>query len=292
MSRLAGLALALYPLAFRRRYGEELHSLVYEQPVTMRSLIDLLRGALLAHLNPPPGLAEELEPQLRLRLALGGVLACWAAFAAAGVGFYKTTENHPFGARALLGDTHLSVQLLAVLASVAVLAGALPLVVAALRQAERERGRLRRLLAAPLLAVLVFALLTALLALGAHSREPAGTGPRDALALGWALGGVACTAVCVLAARRALLAIDPPLAWLRAALGCAMLVTGAMVAIALAVTLYAIALFAATPGLADAANGPFAVPATGLSLALQALWMALFSLLALLSVRRGRRALA
>jgi len=54
--RLAGLALALYPLAFRRRYGQEMRALLDETPPGVHTVLDLLRGALAAHLRPPAGL--------------------------------------------------------------------------------------------------------------------------------------------------------------------------------------------------------------------------------------------
>lgn len=291
MSRqLARLAIALYPLAFRRRYGAELQALLEEEPVGTRSALDLLRGALLAHLRPPAGLAEGLDPGLRVRLALSGVLTCWVAFIAAGLAFYKTTENQPPGGSAL-GDAHLSVGVLAALACTALLAGALPLVALALRQTWREGRRLAALLAPPLLAALGFAGITGLVVHVAHAHAHPGGATRAAF-VAWVLGGFACGAVCVVAARRALLAIAVPRTWLRAALACATLVAFAMAAITFAVLLYGIVLQARDPVLAGAANGPFGAPETEASILLQAGWMGLFSILALLSVRRARRSLA
>jgi hypothetical protein len=96
--RLAGLALLLYPLAFRRRYGQEMRALLDETPPGVLTVLDLLRGALAAHLHPPAGLAGVVDAGDRLRGSMSGVLACWVVFAAAGFGFYKTTEDHPFEA--------------------------------------------------------------------------------------------------------------------------------------------------------------------------------------------------
>lgn len=285
--RLAGLALALYPLAFRRRYGEELRALLEQEPPGPRALLDLLAGALRAHLRPPAGLA--LEPEIRLRLALGGVLACWVAFAAAGLAFYKTTENDPFGASAALGGAHLGVQVLAVLAGGALLAGALPLVAIALPQALQERGRLLALVLAPIASVLTFAGLTALLVLGAHGR---GAGAARGAFVVWVLGGAGCAAVFTIAARRVVLAIEVPPAWLRSALAWATAVALAMAAITVAVALYAIALQLREPAVARGTNGPFGAPEADVSILLQALWMGLFSAFALLGVWRGRRAAA
>jgi len=164
MSRaLARALLQLYPMAYRRRYGEEMRALLDQTPVRAMTLADLLRGALAAHLRPA---AAALSPADRVRASASAVLACWVAFAAAGFGFYKTTEGARFAAigttHPLLGDAHLAVQALAIGASGAVVLGALPLIAAALAQARRQ-PRLRMVLMLPILAVLVFAVLTALL---------------------------------------------------------------------------------------------------------------------------------
>ncbi len=298
--RLARLALALYPMAFRRRYGAELQALVEEQPLRAAVVLDLLIGALRAHLRPAAGLAGELDAGTRLRLGLGGVLACWVAFAAVGFGFYKTTENHPLGANPLLGGAHLAVQLAAGIASLAVLAGALPLIAVALRRAWGEPERLRKLaglVGAPIAALLLFAVATGLLVLlahnarGAHATGDPGTAAQGAF-LAWALGGLACGAVCVAAARRALFRIDVPQPWLLAALRLATLVAGAMVAIALAAALYTIALLFDAPTLAGAGNGPFQLVSTGISLAAEAIAMAGLGVSALLSTSRSWRGVA
>ena len=140
--RLARATLALYPLAFRRRYGDEMLALVEDSPPSSRATFDLLWGAAIAHVRPSVGISAALSPEDRLRGTSSGVLACWIAFAAGGLGFYKTTEDHPFSkagdAHLAVGGAHTAIQILAVIASIAVIAGALPLVVPALRQARRS----------------------------------------------------------------------------------------------------------------------------------------------------------
>jgi hypothetical protein len=69
--RLAAVVLASYPLAYRRRYGEELAALVDDSPVNGRVVLDLLRGAVVAHLRPVAG-----EHDWRARL-LGGLRGGW-----------------------------------------------------------------------------------------------------------------------------------------------------------------------------------------------------------------------
>ncbi|MGH2902675.1 MAG: hypothetical protein ACRDK7_03670 [Solirubrobacteraceae bacterium] len=291
---MAPLMLALYPLAFRRRYGAEMQAHVDEESVGLRTLMDLLRGALVAHLRPTPGLAEDLDVGVRLRLGLSGVLACWLAFAAAGFAFYNTTEDHPFSTAAsvhpLLGDSHRGIQIFAVLASGAVLVGAAPLVVLALKQARREGGRLRLLVSLPFIAVILFATATGLLVVLAHSQRahPATTASQGAF-VAWGLSGLVCGAVCVVAARKALFAIPVPRAWLVRALSFATLVAGTMPAITLATALYAITLPIDASNLAGEPNGPFQVMSTGVSLVVQLIAMSACGALAMTSTRRAWR---
>jgi hypothetical protein len=212
--RLAQLVSALYPLAFRRRYGEELTALLMDAPPRMLAVLDLLRGAIVAHLRPTVAEGVLVDPADRLRASASGQLACWVVFAAAGLGFYKTTEGEPFVAAGhahhLLGDTHLAVQALAVLASAAVVLGTLPLILAALVQARAE-PHLRRLVSLPPLAVLVFAGVTGLLVVLAHFEPAHHTSTVGGMAfIIWAVAGLACGAVCVVAARAALFGVAVP----------------------------------------------------------------------------------
>jgi hypothetical protein len=127
-ARLARAALALYPLAYRRRYGQEMGAVLEDSPVTPAVLVDLLRGAVRAHLRPEPAVAGEVGPEERLRLGLGSVLLCWVLFALAGLALYKTTENgasEAGGEPGLLGGLHLCIEVLAALGSVAVVVGLL-----------------------------------------------------------------------------------------------------------------------------------------------------------------------
>ena len=291
-ARLGRLAVALYPLAFRRRYGDEMLALLDDAPPRAASLLDLLRGAVVAHVSPPAGLAGVVDADDRLRASASGVLACWVAFAAAGFGFYKTTEEGPFAAAGdahpLLGVSHLAVQALAALASIAVVAGALPLIAAALRDAHRPR----RLIASPVAAVMAFVALTALLVVIAQATpgSHAGAWGRAAF-VAWGVAGLACGAVCVLAARAALFAVAVPRVRLRVALLCATFVTAAMVAMTLAVAVYAVALTQQAAGLAGQPDGPLAANSTAVSLVVQAAAMALTGGLAIITTLRGWRAL-
>ena len=292
--RLAGLALALYPLAFRRRYGEEMRALLDQTPPGALTVLDLLRGAVAAHLRPSPGLAGVVDVGDRLRASTSGVLACWVVFAAAGFGFYMTTEDHPFevaaGAHRVLGGAHLGIQALAILGSVAVLAGALPLSVLALHRARRQPS-LRVLVSLPIVAVAVFAGLTGILILVAHfqhSQHPSTVGGIAFIA--WGLAGLVCGAVCVLASRRAFFAMAVPRGWLLAAFACGALATAAMVAIAIATAIYTIALSVDAIALVGEPNGPLQATSVGISLVEQLILMVIAGALAVVTTRRGWRA--
>jgi hypothetical protein len=289
--RLARIGLSLYPLAFRRRYGEEMRELLEERPATLLMVLDLWRGALLAHVRPPPGIAEQLDAADRVRASASGVLACWVAFAAAGAWFANTTEDGPFSVAGyhhlLLSGSHEVVQLLAIVASALVLAGAAPLIVAALAEARRQPA-LRPVVGLPPLAVLLFAGLTGLLvalAHSEHSQRPATLGGLAVMA--WALAGLGCGAVCVVASRRALFAVHVSRGRLLRAYACGALLTAAMAAITLAVCLYAIALMVDSAHLAGSANGPLQLISTSASLVVQMTVMAAATVLAWTSAGRG-----
>jgi hypothetical protein len=292
--RLARLALSLYPLAFRRRYGQEMRALLDQTPMRVLTVLDLFRGALAAHLRRPAAAAVLVDSADRVRASASGVLACWVVFAAAGIGFYKTTEDAPFTAAGhahpLLGDAHVLVQALALVASAAVLVGVLPLIIATLAQARRQPS-LRFLVSLPALAVLLFAGLTGVLVLLAHSEHSHRPTTAGGIALvAWGLAGLACGAVCVVASRTALFAVPLSRGRLVTAFVCGTLVTAAMAAMSLATALYAIGLPVDASHLAGASNGPLQVMSTGASLVAQLIVMVLATTLASTTTRRGWRA--
>jgi hypothetical protein len=148
-ARIARLALRLYPLAYRRRYGAEMEALLEDSGAGPGAALDLFRGAIAAHLRPEPGLAAEVGRDERLRRGLFAALACWFLFAIAGLAFYKTTEGKPFegvgGTPSALGALHLAIQVLAVVGGVAALVGLTPFLLATLRGGGGARVSARRL---------------------------------------------------------------------------------------------------------------------------------------------------
>ena len=293
--RLVDAALALYPVGFRRRYGDEMRALLEDSPPSLRTALNLLRGALMAHVHPPRGLSATLGPEDRLRATSSGVIACWIAFAAAGVGFYKTTEDHPLSragdAHLAIGGAHAAIQILAVLASIAVVAGALPLVVSALRQSRRAQA-VRRATGLAVGSVALFAISTvALVAFVNSVKTLSGTAAGAAFAA-WILIGLASGVICALAVRSGLFATQVRRQVLVAALACGTLVTAAMALMALATAAYLIALTIVASGLAGEANGPFGAPTVGISIGIQLVVMIGAAGLASVSTARGWRALA
>lgn len=148
-------------------------------------------------------------------------------------------RSHP-----LLGSAHAAIQVVATVACIAVIVGALPLIARALAQSRRDRC-LRTLVRLPFIAVVSFTGLSVVLILIAHSQPPRPSGHATIFGHGafiaWLLVAAACGTVCVLASRRALFAI--PVSGRRplAALASGTLATAAMVAIAPATAVYAIA---------------------------------------------------
>lgn len=269
---LARQALRLYPLAYQRRYGEEMRALLEDRPPRAGTVFDLLKGATRAHLRPADAPAGAVGAADRVRASTSGVLLCWVFFAAAGFAFYKTTEDAPFSAvghaHPLLRDAHLAVQAVALIASAAVVLGALPLIVAAIAEARREPA-LRRTVALALLPIIAFGVLTAVVVAIAHAQGRNGSGAGSWIAVAWGIAGLACGTTCVLACRRALFATPAAAARLRAALGAGTLVALAMLAIAAATAVYAIALSADASRVAAESNGPFQVLSVTTSLIVQ-----------------------
>lgn len=71
--------LACYPRSWRARYGEEMADLLAARPARLSDALDLVRGALDAHLHPPtpsrlPGLAAVTAGAAWLLVALGALV--------------------------------------------------------------------------------------------------------------------------------------------------------------------------------------------------------------------------
>lgn len=291
IARLCRFALVLYPEGWRSRYGDELGALLEDGACSLRTLADLLLGALDAHISAA---GPASSPTARMRGALAATACSWIALALFGAGFAKATEDVPFRelgtAHPALADARLAVLALALAGcAVIALAGA-PLVFTVLRQAWRERtpavvAALRWALAS---AIALIGVTGALIVFAHAQRGPSPLG--NVLLVVWGGVVVSGAVASALAVRAALVAtrFDP---WpLVIGVVGAWLLSRIMSALTVAVALYAALLMIGSSSLAASPNGPLHL-STSVVLVAVALGMALASATALVSTRRGMRAL-
>lgn len=193
-------ALRLYPPAWRARYGDEFAALLEQQRVTPLVAFDLLLGALDAHLHTDLLPKEVLSMASRLRSTAVTIFAAFAVFVVGYLSYQRLTDPRPpFDA---VAQTHLDVRIAfavledaAVLAVLAVLAGGIPILCAALRGAfAAGRRDILLLFGLPVLGIILTAgtlPLVALVFAGATPQTPTFTPFQIAVELGWlALAGV------------------------------------------------------------------------------------------------------
>jgi hypothetical protein len=292
--RLAIGALVLFPWAWRERYETEMRTLLTEQRIRPRTLCDLIRAAIDAHLHPN-GVVR--PPFAQMRNTAGAAVCAWIAFVVCGSAFAKLTEDRPFtaagGAHPLLGGTRFAITLLAALSLLAVLLGGALLIAEVVLEAWSERRRpLLWAACAPLGAIVVFAAATGVLAwlANGHYLQEHSTGAWIAFFV-WLAIGLGAATICGLASRSALrLARLGPLA-LRAGVHGALILTVELALITAAVAVYCIALAANTPSLASAANGPLGLISTTVSLLILIVLMTTITSLAAVTSARGLGAL-
>lgn len=283
--------LSLYPQAWRDRYGAEMSALLDETPPSAAAALDLVRGALAAHLRPLAGSA----PATRARGTIAGVLGCFIVFCVFGAGFAKTTENYDYieHVHPLLGISHSLILIAALVAAGALVLAAAPLARVSLAEAHRTRDRtLIMLIALPVAGIGIFAGSVGLLVLwlNAHHHR-AGVGGWLLLgfcALCAAAGGLACWA----APRAIMRRTEIPRSTFAVSLPAIALVALCMAAIALATGVFLIGIIADSPNVAAAGNGPGQLIDVTTSIAIQLAAMLGLSALAALSATRGLRSLA
>jgi hypothetical protein len=294
MRRLGLGLLVLFPQAWRERYELEMRALLAEQVIRPRTLVDLMRAAVDAHLHPDGLRGAPLE---RMRGTVGAALCCWIAFVVCGSGFAKLTEDRSFAAAAmshpLLAGARMAVVILAALSLAAVLLGGARLIAELLHEAWTERRRpLVRAASAPLAAVAVCAATTAVLAwLVGGGRLPAHSGGAWIALLAWLAIGLGGAAVCGLAPRAALRHAHPRPAALRGGVRGAVALAILLALTTAATAVYAVAVAIDVPSLAAAPNGPFRLVSTTAGLAALVVLMATISALAAITGSRGLRAL-
>jgi hypothetical protein len=152
----------LYPRAWRERYEEEFGALLEERPASVLDLYDVALGAVDAWLFPQVVHERSMALMVgRMRNSVLLVLWAWVGVVTAGVGFRKMTEYEDFvrAARenAPVGAAFDAVVVGAFVALAAVLAGGVPIVLAALRDAfDSGRKDVSLLLCVPPLSLGLF----------------------------------------------------------------------------------------------------------------------------------------
>ena len=165
------LVLRLYPRVWRARYEDEMLVVLVSRPLSLFEGIDVIRGALDAHLHPCLGTADvSLAERVRLmlsslRCSLLTIFCAYVGFILAGLGFQKLSEATDFQAIAqgysIVGLSFHLIVVGAVVALLAVLVGGLPIVVAVIRSAlAQKRWSSLVLLAVPILTFSVFLTIT------------------------------------------------------------------------------------------------------------------------------------
>lgn len=281
--------ISLYPEAWRDRYGDEMRALLQDSPLTLRGTLDLLRGALLAHLRPLPGSAAAV----RARTTVAQVLGCFIVFCAFGAGFAKTTENfdvaehlHP-----LLGHAHAIILAAALGAGTALLLAAAPLALVALSRAQRTRDpRLLTLVAVLPAAGVLAAAAVGALALWSHAHPRTGAG--SLLVLGLCAAALLVAGVACWAAPRAILRrIAVPRGAYAVALPALGLASLGMAAVTAATGVFLAGLVVDAPALGAMGNGPGQLIDVTTSIAIQFAAMLACTAGAAVSAARGLRSL-
>ena len=269
-TRIGTALLALYPGAWRRRYGQEMAALLEDDPPGAAGLASLLRGSAEAHLRPPA--QARAGARERMRLSLCGLFMCWIALAVLGAGFAKETEEGAYSVAGyrhdVLSGLHELVLAGALLGAAAIAVGGLPLLWQALRQAWRTRDvALAARLALPLAGLTLFVLVTAVLvAIGPAQLEDRSTAVKLAVMIPWWTSGLAAALCCGLAPRLVLARTEVSERSLRRASAAGIVLVIAMLIVSLGIAAYDVALVVLTPSLAAQSGGPL-WPSTGSTLA-------------------------
>jgi uncharacterized membrane protein YsdA (DUF1294 family) len=280
----------LYPLAWRRRYGDELAALLEDDPPSLQGLATLVTGALRAHARRGAW-QSEVGSSERMRLSIWAVFCCWLGVSLAGAVFQKETEEQPFSVavahHGLLGVARIAVIAGAVLGAAAIALGGLPLLWEALRQA-RSPGRAVRIgLLLPLAGLALFAAVTlVVLAAAPLTLEGTSTGLRLALSVPWAGAGAVFALACAFAPRIVLMRLDPPQRLVQRASYAGVVLLAAMALVTAGLLAYCLALARLEPALSALSGGPLA-RSTGLVLGAGAALAALCTALAAVGATRA-----
>jgi len=138
-SPLARAVLAVYPPAWRARYGEEALGYLDESGVSVREVASLLCRAVPAWIWPPAHLHDR---PARMRASLATMLTFWSALAVLGLVFDQLTQQQgiaPAG-HPVIWWSYLTFDVAMALSAVVLGAGCLPLWLVMLRRARRDHS--------------------------------------------------------------------------------------------------------------------------------------------------------
>lgn len=260
LDRWSAALLALYPSAWRARYGAEMADIVGREGLTVWGVLDLLRGALDAHLHLPALLKgwSSMERLTRRKIVL--VLFAAGLFAKSAMGLLETRDAVSFAASParVAGQVTADLVWLAMaLAGLACLAGAGLAAAGALRfMRDQHRYRALRYLALPPLAALVA--LGSGWGLGRLAQGHLELGLGRGLFVGWNVLVSLCGLLCVYAAWRLLGAVELPERLWRLLDRLAGLVIASLAVGAAALVAYLVALAGLDSSLLSAHDGLFA----------------------------------
>jgi hypothetical protein len=153
-TRLARMALALYPPSWRARYGDEVHALLQESG-GLRDVASVAWRALPAWIWPPAHLHDR---PARMRASLSTGLLAWSFLTGLGLVFAQLTQFqglHPAG-HPIIKASYLVFDVALALSIAAAGLGGLPLWLLMLRRAHRESRRDVAYLLLPLIAPAAF----------------------------------------------------------------------------------------------------------------------------------------
>jgi hypothetical protein len=150
--------LRLYPRAWRERYGDEVALVLARHRVTLWTVFDMLLGAADAHLHPEllPGRLTSMAH--RIRTSEIAIFCAWVLFVVAWLPLRFVRDPLPIWQAAVAAHPELSIALsildvAGIVATLAILAGGLPILAAAVGQSIRARNwRLLLLFAVPIAA--------------------------------------------------------------------------------------------------------------------------------------------
>lgn len=288
--------LRLYPAGWRDRYGDEFDALLEDCPLTPFALVDVLLGALDAHIEPIDNNGRIVRMLNRPRRGAIVIFCAYIAFVLAGLSFNQMIEDD---LRALdgphpdLAAVYYVVAGGAIVALLAVLAGGLPIAFGAIRRAvTSRRWDILLLFAVPPVSLVIWLSWTWILLnviWTSHSNITAHSATGAALFLSWVglfgLAAVASTAATSIAVSRSELA---PRMY-RLALAPAAVAALAMAVVLGGVVAWGVLVRADVPAYLGSASSPFHV-SVGTVWIGQIVVMAIATLVAVAALLRDLRA--